>query len=104
MQQRAELELLKRRIHIVGYVIVAFLGILTFGFWRHQIVESAYYSGQADKNRIRNIPLLAPRGRIYDRYNRVLADNRPSYDIVLVRENTPPGRTVEQTTAMLAGS
>ena len=102
MQQRDELELLKRRIHIVGYAIIAVLATLTIGFWHHQIVESAYYSEKADQNRIRNIPLLAARGRIYDRYNRVLADSRPSYDIVLVRENSPSGRTVEQTATMLA--
>src|SRR5881394_725094 len=100
MQQRDELDLLKRRINIVGYTIVLLLGTLTVGFWHAQIVESAHYVELADKNRIKNIPLIAPRGKILDRYGRVLADNRPSYDIVLIRENSP--RSIEESTEMLA--
>ena len=50
--------------------------------------------------RIKEIPLRAPRGRIYDRYHRILADNRPSYDIILIREKSP--HTVEQTVDMLS--
>jgi penicillin-binding protein 2 len=100
MQQRDELDLLKRRINIVGYTIVLLLGILTAGFWHAQVVESAHYIELADKNRIKTIPLIAPRGKILDRYGRVLADNRPSYDIVYIREGSR--RTQEETTEMLA--
>ena len=100
MQQREELELLRWRISFIGYVIVAALLVLTVGFWNHQIVQSTYYEQRAEQNRVREIPLLAPRGRIYDRFHRVIADNRPSYNIILIRENSP--HTVEQTVAMLS--
>lgn len=100
MLQREELELLRWRVSFIGYVIVAALLTLLFGFWNHQIVQSNYYEQRAEQNRVREIPLVAPRGRIYDRYRRILADNRPSYNIVLIRENSP--HTVEQTAAMLA--
>jgi penicillin-binding protein 2 len=92
MQQRDELDLLKRRINIVGYTIVLLLGVLTAGFWHAQIVESAHYIELADKNRIKNIPLIAPRGQILDRYGRVLADNRPSYDSYSRRQSAYRGR------------
>src|SRR2546422_1623753 len=100
MQQREELELLRWRISFIGYVIVAALLVLTVGFWNHQIVQSTYYEQRAEQNRVREIPLLAPRGRIYDRFHRVLADNRPSYNVMLIRENSP--HSVEQTAAMLS--
>ncbi len=100
MQQREEIELLRWRISLVGYLVVAAVAILVFGFWNHQIVQTGYYDQRAEQNRVREIPLVAPRGRIYDRYNRILADNRPSYNIVLIRENSP--HTVEQTAAMLS--
>ncbi len=48
----------------------------------------------------RKFRCVAPRGRIYDRYHRILADNRPSYNIILIRENSP--HTVEQTVDMLS--
>jgi penicillin-binding protein 2 len=100
MLQREEHELLRWRISFIGYVIVAALLVLAFGFWNMQIVQVNYYQQRADQNRVREIPLIAPRGRIYDREHRVLADNRPSYNIILIRENSP--HTVEQTAAMLS--
>src|SRR5205814_4107559 len=100
MRQRDELELLRWRISFVGYVIAAVLLTLVFGFWNAQIIQSGYYQLRAEQNRIREIPLRAPRGRIYDREHRILADNRPSYNIILIRENSP--HTIEQTAAMLA--
>ena len=100
MRQREESELLRSRISFIAYVIVTALMTLAIGFWNHQIVQSTYYQQRAEENRVRNIALIAPRGRIYDRYHRILADNRPSYNIILTRENSP--HTVEQTAAMLS--
>src|SRR5215471_9381593 len=100
MQLREELQLLRWRTRFLCYVIIAVSAVLLFGFWRHQMVYSSYYADRAEQNRIREIPLIASRGRIYDRYNRLLADNRPSYNIFLTRENSP--HTPEQTIAMLA--
>src|SRR5262249_4834249 len=100
MLQRDEQELLRWRVTFIGYVIVTALLVLAFGFWNHQIVQSTHYDQLAEQNRVRYVPLVAPRGRIYDRYHRLLADNRPSYNIVLIRENSP--HTIQQTVTMLA--
>lgn len=100
MLQREELELLRWRISFIGYVIVIVMVVLAFGFWNAQLVQSTYYQERAEENRIREIPLLAPRGKIYDRYHRVLADNRPSYNILLTREGSP--HSVEQTAGLLS--
>jgi len=100
MLQREELELLRWRISFIGYVIVAALLVLAFGFWNTQIVQVGYYQERAEDNRVREVPLVAPRGRIYDREHRIIADNRPSYNIILLRENSP--HTLEQTAAMLS--
>lgn len=100
MQQRDELELLRARINIVGYSIVAALGILLLGFWHFQMIQSGYYTELAERNRIKLIPLLAPRGRITDREGRTLVDNRPSYNVILTRENSQ--RSIEETAALLS--
>src|SRR5262245_13209827 len=100
MQQRDEVELLRWRVTFIGYVIVATLLVLAFGFWNAQIVQVGYYQQKAEANRIRTLPLLAPRGRIYDREHRIIADNRPSYNIILIRENSP--HTLQQTAEMLS--
>ena len=100
MLQRNELELLNSRVTIIlGLVLLAF-GVLTFGFWNHQIARSPYYQQLAERNRIRDIPLAAPRGRIYDREHRIIADSRPSFNLILTRENS--ARSVEETIDLLA--
>src|SRR5437870_7155223 len=100
MRQRDELELLRWRISFIGYGAVAAALVLLFGFWNAQIVQSGYYQQRAEENRIRQVPLIAPRGRIYDREHRIIADNRPSYNIILIRENSP--HSIDQTAAMLS--
>jgi penicillin-binding protein 2 len=100
MRQREELELLRWRTTFIGYIAAAVLLVLLFGFWNAQVVQFGYYQQRADQNRIREIPLIAPRGRIYDREHRIIADNRPSYNIILIRENSL--HTIEQTAAMLS--
>ena len=100
MQLRDELELLRSRISILSYGVAAILGVLVIGFWQLQVVQSSHYSDLAEKNRIKEIRLVAPRGKIYDRYHKVLADNRPSYNIVYIRENSP--HSVDETVKMLA--
>src|SRR5439155_21919925 len=39
-------------------------------------------------NRIRNLPVIAPRGRILDRQGRVLVDNFPAFSVLLMRETS----------------
>src|ERR1051326_2284700 len=69
--------------YLVCFVFVALLG----GYWRLQIHQHQKYLDEADRNRIRNLPVIAPRGRILDREGRVLVDNSPSFTIMLSREN-----------------
>jgi penicillin-binding protein 2 len=100
MLQREELDLYRWRTSFIGYIVFAVLAVLLFGFWNAQIVQFGYYQQRADKNRIREVPLLAPRGRIYDRERRIIADNRPSYNVILIREDSR--HSLEQTAAMLS--
>src|SRR5215813_9136200 len=100
MLQREELDLLRWRISFIGYVVAAVLLVLLFGFWNAQIVQSGYYQQRAEENRIRQVPLIAPRGRIYDREHRIIADNRPSYNIILIRETSP--HTLSETAELLS--
>ena len=75
------------KIVLLQYVIAAtFLGLL-IGYWRLQIGQHRQYLQQAERNRIRNLPIIAPRGRILDREGRVLADNFPAFTVLLMRES-----------------
>src|SRR5471032_46333 len=63
------------------------IGLLLIGFWKLQVIDSDKYSQWADRNRIRSIPVIAPRGRMLDRDGRVLVDNRPSFSVLLLRDD-----------------
>ena len=74
------------KLHAVQYVIVVVLVILGVGLWNLQVLGADSYRSQAEANRIRKVPVLAPRGRIFDREGRLLVDNYPSTTCYLLRD------------------
>lgn len=75
------------RLAIASYFVVCMIVLLCLGFWKLQVLDSEYYSQLAERNRIRAIPIMAPRGRILDREGRVLVDNSPSFSVLLLRDD-----------------
>src|SRR6516165_12159198 len=76
------------RLTAAQYIIVGIFLILLYGLWRLQVMQSDYYSLAAERNRIRNVPVLAPRGKILDRQGRVIVDNYPSFTALLLRDSS----------------
>ena len=76
------------RLTAAQYIILAIFLVLAYGLWRLQVMQSDYYSLAAEKNRIRNVPVLAPRGKILDREGRTIVDNYPSFSALLLRDST----------------
>jgi penicillin-binding protein 2 len=74
------------KLHATQYVVVLVLAILATGMWRLQILGVTNYRLLADANRVRKIPVVAPRGKIFDREGRILVDNYPSVSCYLLRE------------------
>jgi penicillin-binding protein 2 len=68
------------------YLVALILVILTTGLWRLQILGADNFRALAQANRIRSVPILAPRGRLFDREGRLLVDNYPSVSCFLLRE------------------
>ena len=78
------------KIAFFQYVTVGVFLFLISGFWDLQVRNPGLYSVQADRNRIKSLPILAPRGKILDREGRVLVDNHSSFSLILSRENLKP--------------
>jgi len=70
-------------IQIIVFVLLALLGVRLYYL---QIVQGQYYSDRAENQRIRLIPIPAPRGAIFDRNGKILVDSRPTYNVVLSNE------------------
>ena len=76
--------LLDRRLGMARSGVWIVLGIIILSFFRTQILGHGKYQLQSETNRLRPIPLPAPRGIIYDRNGRVLAENVPGYTVSLL--------------------
>src|SRR5258707_2304808 len=76
------------------------IGVLLLGFWKLQVIDSDRYGVMAERNRVRSIPIIAPRGRMLDRDCRVLGDNYPSFSVLLLRDDLP---AVEKNLPAIAG-
>jgi penicillin-binding protein 2 len=76
------------RLTAVQYVVLFIFLLLAYGLWRLQVMHSDEYALLAEKNRVRNVPILAPRGKILDREGRVIVDNYPSFSALLLRDST----------------
>ena len=87
--QGRDTRLPQHRLTIFSYAVVGLLCLLLLGFWKLQVLDSGYYAQLAERNRIRSIPVIAPRGRMLDRAGRVLVDNYPSFSVLLLREDQP---------------
>nr|MBA4185160.1 hypothetical protein [Acidobacteriota bacterium] len=70
-------------IQVIAFVLLAILGARLYYL---QIVKGEYYSDKAENQRIRLIPIPAPRGAIFDRHGKLLVDSRPTYNITLSNE------------------
>ena len=84
MQKEEKLPAIK--LTIFQYGIVGVMLVLIFGLWRLQVVGAQNYRALAEANRVRKVPILAPRGQLFDRDGRLLVDNYPSVSCFLVRE------------------
>jgi len=76
------------RLTAVQYIILVMFMILAYGLWRLQVMQNDVYAQLAEKNRIRNVPILAPRGKILDRDGRTIVENYPSFSALLLRDST----------------
>jgi penicillin-binding protein 2 len=69
------------RVAIIGGVCLVMFGVIFFRLWYLQVLSGDKYLAEANNNRVRDITVQAPRGRIVDRSGRVLVDNRVGYAV-----------------------
>jgi penicillin-binding protein 2 len=82
-----DLTLVVRRARTVFGIVIALVLLVLAYYWKVQVMEHTKYARLAEANRTRLRVLAAPRGLILDRHRVILADNRASFKVSLVREN-----------------
>ncbi|MBU5311208.1 penicillin-binding protein [Tissierella carlieri] len=80
------LEKIFNRYNILTYVVILLMFILSFRLATLTIVEGDTYRDISDNKRLKEIYTTAPRGEIRDRYGRLLAGNKPSFTVQILKD------------------
>jgi penicillin-binding protein 2 len=95
---------LETRLLAFRVAVVISVALLAAGFWVLQVVEHQKFEEAAENNHRRTIPLRAPRGVLFDRTGRVLVENKYSFTIVIVREQSPNPKDLSEAIRRLAAA
>ncbi len=99
MELREDIGPLRSRAIVLFVLFFGALGVLHLRLVDLQLVHGAEWRNLAENNRMRRVPLPGPRGWIYDRRGRVVAENRPSWELLLFPDEA---RDVDRTGVFLA--
>jgi penicillin-binding protein 2 len=77
---------LKKRFAAATLLALVIFLLLLLRLWYLQVISAERYRTLSEKNRTRYISITAPRGLIYDKTGQVLVDNRPAFDISVLRQ------------------
>jgi penicillin-binding protein 2 len=76
-----------RRGRAANVIIAGVMFFLLTAFFRAQVIHNEQSLLQSEENRLRQIPTAAPRGVIYDRNNKLIAENVVGYQVALLAQN-----------------
>ncbi len=82
------LDLLRPRLLLAAGIIIVFAILVFCRLWFLQISNNEEFIDKAYNNRVRVRQLIAPRGHLLDRNHVPLVTNRPSFNVLLIRENS----------------
>ena len=82
-----------RRARTASFIAAGIIGLLIAAFFRTQVLDQARYALQSEENRLREVPLPAPRGIIYDRNGLIIAENVPGYSVSILSPSADSLRT-----------
>jgi penicillin-binding protein 2 len=77
------------RVAILGGIALVLFAVIFFRLWYLQVLSGDKYLAEANDNRVREVKVEAPRGRIVDRSGTVLVDNRTALVVQVLPERMP---------------
>ena len=78
------------RVALIGGLAMLMFGVIFFRLWYLQILSGPQYVQQANANRIRELPIQAPRGEILDREGQPIVGSRITNAVQIVPSALPP--------------
>lgn len=84
-----EQQLFNSRILVTVFILLTLIALVIIRLTQLQVLKYDYYSAQSSGNQIRAEPIPPIRGLILDRNGKILADNKPSYQLEITPERVP---------------
>lgn len=84
MKQAFHLHARRHRAQRAVFVLLLGIGSLAFSFFQTQVLKNSAYALHSEENRLRPLSIPAPRGTIYDRNGRIVAENVPGFALSLL--------------------
>ncbi|HEU5170423.1 MAG TPA: penicillin-binding protein 2 [Gemmatimonadales bacterium] len=85
---------INERARVARWILGGAFLLLLGAFFRTQIIQHEKFQLKAETNRLRPISLTPPRGQIFDRYGRIIAENVPGYSVKLLAPSADSLRAV----------
>ena len=76
MQKEQLKSIFHKRLYILAILILIMLSIIIIKFFYVQIIQHNYFEKKANNNRVKIVAIPPARGLIFDRNNRILAENK----------------------------
>ena len=77
------------RVAVLGGIALTLFAVVFLRLWYLQVLTGDSYRQQALNNRVRRVPVAAPRGAVLDRNERVIVDNRIATVVQLDPKSLP---------------
>ena len=78
---------LKARLYIATGIALSVFLLLTIRLWYLQIFSRNEFRELSENNRIRLVRTIAPRGLLIDRAGKIIVENRPAFNLVIIPED-----------------
>ncbi len=85
-----------RRARIASFIVIGTFLFLMGAFFRTQVLQHTRFALKSEQNRLREVPLPAPRGIIRDRHGAVIAENVPGYSVSILGQSVDSLRATLQ--------
>src|SRR3954463_2712216 len=76
-----------RRARVAAVISIGLIVFLIGAFFRTQILRNQQWVLQSEENRLREVPIAAPRGMIYDRKGKIIAENVVGYTVSVLAQS-----------------
>ena len=77
------------RVAIIGGLAMVMFGVIFFRLWYLQVLSGEQYVQQANANRVRDLPIAAPRGQILDSEGQPIVGSRTTNAVQVVPSEMP---------------